>query len=207
VSRLLGKEDGTGLHLLELIDLDLEPGGSAGGNNPDVIRLTESGKIAYQLLKGRGAVECEFDRLRKKHSTPEHTILNIQAAEFLTEFGDYQIQDQAPEIQLQDGGIFIPDIIAQDKKTGELVFVEVERDTHKDPGVRKRKWLNLFEVSHGNLYVFCDNIRCERSILNEINRALGQRFYNSFLTNLHSLRNGKRGNDGSIWLAVKRMKN
>jgi hypothetical protein len=88
-----------------------------------------------------------------------------------------------------------------DPSTGQLIFVEVERDVHKDQMARKQKWMNLFEASNGNLYVFCDNLSGQRAIQGEINLAIGGMNYNSFLTNLHGLRNGKLSEkDGSIWL-------
>jgi hypothetical protein len=119
----------------------------------------------------------------------------------------YLIKGQAQEIRLSNGGMFIPDIIALDQSTGELIFVEVERDVHKDQMARKQKWMNLYEASNGNLYVFCDNLTGQRAILGEINLALGGLAYNSFLTNLNGLRNGKRSEkDGSIWLSIRRGK-
>jgi len=79
-----------------------------------------------------------------------------------------------------------------DPKTGEVIFVEVERDVSKDQISRKTKWMKFYEASNGNLYVFCDNLNCQRAIQGEINLALSGLSYNSFLTNLHGLRNGKR---------------
>jgi hypothetical protein len=83
---------------------------------------------------------------------------------------------------------------------GELLFIEVERDVHKDK-------INLYEASNGNIFVFSDNLTGQRAIQGEINLALGGLNYNSFLTNLHGLRNGKRSEkDGGIWLSVRRGK-
>jgi hypothetical protein len=120
--------------------------------------------------------------------------------------GGYQILEEAPDIQLPDGSVFIPDLIALDNKTGEMIFVEVERDTNKDRNVRTRKWRNVMNATNGNIYVVCDNINCERRILTEINQALDDMRFNSQLTNLNSLRKGKRGEEGSIWLTVRRGK-
>jgi hypothetical protein len=93
-----------------------------------------------------------------------------------------------------------------DRSTGELIFIEVEHDVNKGQTARKLKWMNLYEASNGNLYVFCDNLTCQRAVQGEINLALGGLTYNSFLTNLHGLRSGKRSENGSIWLSIKRMK-
>ncbi len=157
-------------------------------------------------MTGKDPKDNEYERLIHSHATPEHTILNIQAAEMLVE-GGYQIQGQVQEIRLSNGGSFIPDIIAADRKTGEVIFVEVERDVHKDQSTRKQKWINLYEASNGTLYVVCDNLSCQRVIQGEINLALGGLAYNSYLTNLHGLRSGNRSEkNGSIWLSIKRGK-
>ena len=130
--------------------------------------------------------------------------MNIQAAEILLEAG-YLIRGKAQEIQLSNGETYIPDIIAADPNTGELIFIEIERDVHKDRISRKQKWMKLHEASNGNLYVFCDNLNCQRAIQGEINLALGELVYNSFLTNLHGIRKGKRSEkDGSIWISQRR---
>lgn len=206
VSRLLTQEENLHPILIEKIEGIPEQGSSSGGNNPDVLRLTEDGKVVYQSLTGKPPKENEYEWLIRRHSSSEHTILNIQAAEILVDAG-YLIMGQAQEIQLSNGGTFIPDITAIDQSTGELVFVEVERDVHKDQMARKQKWMNLYEASNGNLYVFCDNLTGQRAIQGEINLALGGLIYNSFLTNLHGLRNGKRSEkDGSIWLSIRRGK-
>lgn len=203
VSRLLTQEENLHPILIEKIEGIPEQGSSSGGNNPDVLRLTEDGKVVYQSLTGKPPKENEYEWLIRRHSSSEHTILNIQAAEILVDAG-YLIKGQAQEIQLSNGGTFIPDITAIDQSTGELVFVEVERDVHKDQMARKQKWMNLYEASNGNLYVFCDNLTGQRAIQGEINLALGGLIYNSFLTNLHGLRNGKRSEkDGGIWLSIR----
>ncbi len=206
VSRLLTEEENVHPILIERIEEIPEQGSSSGGNSPDVLRLTEEGKLTYQALAGHEPIGNEYDRLIRCHSSPEHTILNIQAAEFLVDAG-YLIKGQVQEIQLSNGGSFIPDISAIDQTTGELIFIEVERDVHKDKMARKQKWINLYEASNGNLYVFCDNLTGQRAIQGEINLALGGLNYNSFLTNLHGLRNGKRSEkDCGIWLSVRRGK-
>jgi len=200
IGRLLTYEENIHPVLIEEIEGTPKQGSSSGGNSPDLLRLTADGLVAYQLLTGHIPKENEYDRLIPFHSSPEHTILNIQAAEIFVESG-YQIQGQVQEIRLSDGGKFIPDITLVDPKTGEVIFVEVERDVHKNRLSRKQKWINFYEASNGNLYVFCDNLTCQRIVQEEINTTLGDLKYNSFLTNLNGLRDKKRSKkDGSIWL-------
>jgi len=192
--------------LVEQISGVVEQGSSSGGNQPAVLHLTRDGQVAYQVLTGKIPKENEFDILIRHHSSPEHTILNIQAAEILVEEG-YQLRSLAQEIQLANGETLIPDIIATDPKTGDVIFIEVERDVNKDQMSRKQKWMKIYEASNGNLYVFCDNLNCQRAIQGEINLALGGLVYNSFLTNLHGLRKGKRSEkDGSVWFSQRRGK-
>ena len=203
-NRLINFDTGGGL--IEVLDVFQQSGASTGGNHPDILRLTDRGRFAYQFLTGRAPVENEYERLIRRHKSPEHTVLNIQAAEALVEFGGYRIVEQAPDIQLPDGSLFIPDLVAVDQRSGEMIFVEVERDANKDRGARVRKWKNVVNATNGNIYVVCDNISCERSIQAEINQALGDARFNSHLTNLNSLRKGKRNQDGRIWLSIRRAK-
>ena len=205
ISRLLSSDEGSHPILVERIEAMPGQGSSSGGNNPDILRLNDEGKIAYQVLSGQIPKENEYNRLLRCHSSPEHTILNIQAVEILAEAG-YLIKAQAQEIQLSNGSTFIPDIIAVDQASGELIFVEVERDVNKGQTARKQKWMNLYEASNGNLYVFCDNLSCQRAVQGEINLVLGGLAFNSFLTNLHGLRIGKRSENGEIWFSSKRVK-
>lgn len=190
--------------LVEVLHVFEQAGASTGGNHPDVLRLTERGQLAYQALTGKPSSENEYERLLRRHKSPEHTLLNIQAADVLEEIGGYRIAEQAPDIQLPDGSLFIPDLVAADLRTGEMIFVEVERDAGKDRGARLRKWKNVLNATNGNIYVVCDNVGCERAIQTEINQALGDARFNSHLTNINSLRKGKRAQDGGMWLSVRR---
>ena len=201
---LMTSEDKSCPILIELIGGVLEQGSSSGGNQPAVLHLTKDGQVAYQVLSGKPPKENEFDMLIRHHSSPEHTILNIQAGEILVDEG-YRIRGRAQSINLSNGETYIPDIVAVDPKTGEVIFIEVERVVSKDQVSRKQKWMKFYEASNGNLYVFCDNLNCQRTIQGEVNLALGGLAYNSFLTNLHGIRNGKRAEkDGSIWFSQRR---
>ncbi len=203
---LMTTEDKSCPILIDQVGNVLEQGSSSGGNQPAVLHLTQDGQVAYQVLSGKPPKENEFDMLLRHHSSPEHTILNIQAGEILVEEG-YQIRGRAQSINLSNGETYIPDIVAIDPKTGEVIFIEVERDVSKDQISRKQKWMKFYEASNGNLFVFCDNLNCQRAIQGEINLALGGLVYNSLLTNLHGLRKGKRSEkDGSIWFSQRRGK-
>jgi hypothetical protein len=201
-TRLINFDNGGGL--VEVLNVFQHDGASTGGNHPDLLRLTQRGRDAFQYLTGNQARENEYDRLVPKHKSPEHTVLNIQASEVLIETGDYEVLEQAPDIHLPDGSVFIPDLVARYRKTGETIFIEVERDTGKNQGVRPIKWKNVLNATNGNIYVICDNISCQRAIQKEINEVLEDSRFNSHLTNINSLRDKKRARGGGIWLSIKR---
>ncbi len=142
MSRLLTEEENIHPILIEKTEGVSEQGSSSGGNSPNVLRLTEEGKLAYKALARREPVGNEYDRLIRCQSSPEHTILNDHAAEFLMEAG-YLIKGQGQVIHLPNGGTFIPDNSVINPATRELIFVEGERDVHKDKMTRKQKWINL----------------------------------------------------------------
>ncbi len=172
-------------------------GASSGGSNPDIIRLTDWGKLAYRLLSGTEPVPGEFERLQPAHVSPEHTLLNIEVADFLQKEG-YKILTEVPAIDLPSGGKFIPDLVAE--KGGDVYFIEVERGVSKDTRARQTKWLNFQAASGGQIYVFCDNLECMCGIRKELIDALGPHRAAFSMTNLAQLKNGERGKDGSIWL-------
>jgi hypothetical protein len=153
INRILTSEENIHPAFMEKIEAIPEKGSSSGGNHPDVLRLTPDGKLVYQILSGKVSMENEYERLIRFHSSPEHTILNMQAVEILNEAG-YRIQGQVQEIQLFDGSTYIPDIYVVDPKTGELLFIEVERDTKKDYLARKQKWMKQYEASNGSSCMF-----------------------------------------------------
>ena len=76
-----------GLHLIELFRPWDNSGAKAGGRTPDLVRLSEYGRLAYWLLAGADPVQNEYDALLARHVSPEHTLLNLQAADVLREAG------------------------------------------------------------------------------------------------------------------------
>ncbi len=190
-----------GLHLIELFRPWDNSGARAGGRTPDLVRLAEHGRMAYWLLAGADAVQNEYDALLARHVSPEHTLLNLQAADVLRE-AEYQVNSFPPDIHLHDGRLFKPDLLAIDPN-GKTLYVEVEVEANKNLEQRQAKWRNAQQASGGQLYVFCDNRSCMRSIRSEINYSLGQQTGQCYLTNLTDLQAGKRAADGGIWLDVR----
>ena len=180
-------------------------GAGTGGRFPDLVRLAERGQMAYWLLTGGQPKINEYDLLLERHVSPEHTLLNLQAADVLKEAG-YQVNLTPPDVNLPDGGLFKPDLVLIDEQ-GTLLFVEVERDTDKNIEQRQSKWRNFYQASGGRLFVVCDNRSCMRNIRSEINYCLGNKTSSISLTNLVELQAGKRGEGDSIWLEVKQKGN
>ncbi|MDD5369140.1 MAG: hypothetical protein PHQ40_08645 [Anaerolineaceae bacterium] len=200
INSLIGRLEAEGL--IDCFRPWEDQGGGSGGKYPDLIRLTENGRLAYWLLTGKQAGSDEFESLLGRHVTPEHTYLNLAVADFFKEEG-YQINLFPNLIELPGGMKFYPDQILIDPD-GSLIYLEVEREANKDREKRQAKWLNFYEASQGKLYVACDNRTCMRSIRSEINFSLGNRPGIVHLTNLTDLQSGKRGEGDSLWLEVRK---
>lgn len=117
------------LNLIETFRPWAADGAGTGGRFPDLVRLAERGQMAYWLLTGEKSCNNEYDLLLERHVSPEHTLLNLQAADMLRE-ADYKVNLTPPDVNLPDGGLFKPDLVLIDEQ-GALLFVEVERDTEK----------------------------------------------------------------------------
>jgi hypothetical protein len=198
VNRLGGGAE-KGLDLVERIDVFDKQGSELGGALPILLHLTDKGKHAFWMLTGQNAQECEFDRLMKHHKTPEHTLLNFLVRDQLVNDGHYEVLLEAPEIDLPTGEKFSPDIVVKDSK-GEILYIEVERGTSKDEGYRIQKWRNHFAASHGRLFVYCDKPAFMKAMMGEVNQALKDTRFSSYFSNYEDVRDGKRGQDGSVWL-------
>jgi len=191
----------TDLQLIETFRPWAADGAGTGGRFPDLVRLAERGQMAYWLLTGENPSINEYDLLLERHVSPEHTLLNLQAADMLRDAG-YQVNLTPPDVNLPGGGLFKPDLVLIDEQ-GTLLFVEVERDTDKNIEQRQAKWCNFYQASGGKMYVVCDNRSCMRNIRSEINYCLGNRSLVISLTNLADFQAGKRGEGDSPWLEVK----
>ena len=179
-------------------------GAGTGGRFPDLARLTEQGRLAFWLLTGKQPAVNEYELLLKRHVSPEHTLLNLQAADLLSDSG-YQVNLTPAEISLPDGGLFKPDLVLTDDM-GATLFVEVERSANKNIEQRQSKWRNFHQASGGRLFVVCDNRSGMRTIRSEITYCLGSQPATISMTNLAEFMAGKRGAGDSIWLEVKHIK-
>ncbi len=190
-----------GLQLIELFRPWDNSGAKTGGRTPDLLRLSEHGRLAYWLLAGVDPAQNEYDTLLGRHISPEHTLLNLQAVDTLRGAA-YQVNSFPPDIHLPDGSLFKPDLVAIDP-SGKTLYIEVEVEANKNPEQRHAKWRNAFQASGGEIYVFCDNRSCMRTIRSEINFSLGRQAGQCSLTNLADLQAGKRAADGGVWLDIR----
>jgi len=189
--------------IIERLDLFDKRGSETGGVLPYLYHLTDQGKQAYWLISGKNALECEFDVLMKRHKSPEHTLLNMKVREFLEEHQVYHVLLEAAVLALPDGHKFAPDITAKDVSTGEVIYIEVEREANKDTQTRVQKWQNLYAASHGNIRVVCDKPGFMRKLASEINFALsGQRFA-TYLSNVEQMEETFAAK-GHIWVMERK---
>ncbi|MBD3322769.1 MAG: hypothetical protein GF350_16830 [Chitinivibrionales bacterium] len=135
-------------------------------------RLTERGRDAYRLLRGRDPVPSLTTELLKRHKSPEHAMLNLEAALAFEEAGGSV--DLLPEsIQLSSGS-YRPDLVLT-TPAGEVFYVECERGTYKNPEKRVRKWELYYEASEGRFFVVTEGKEDRRTIKEEIEAWAGDR--------------------------------
>jgi hypothetical protein len=124
-------------------------------------------------------------------------LLNLEAADLLQDAG-YEILAHGHRHYLDGVRQAVPDLtVCMD---GEINYIEVERSGKKSS--RPEKWVNLCELTDGQIYIFCQYPRSQKQIAAEVQKALLERNQTCrlTLTNLADLRKGYRGPDGSFWL-------
>ena len=139
----------------------------------------------------------------KRHKSPEHTLLNMKVREFLEEHKVYQVLLESATLVLPDGHKFEPDITAKDLVTGELVYIEVERDANKDTQARTQKWQSFYTASNGNIRVICDKPGFMRKLASEINFALSGLRFATFISNMEEIEQTLE-TKGHIWVMERR---
>ena len=133
------------------------------GKSPNVVRLSPKGKEAYRELTGQDPVESEFDRLLRRHKSPEQSLLALRARQVLQEFGAEV--DLFPEpVPLGDGGLFWVDLIAN--LEGHRILVECERASARSP--RLDKW-SAYRAATTDFYFFVPNKAVLGDLITELN--------------------------------------
>ena len=170
--------------------------GGMQGRPPKLAWLTELGQAAYVLLTNKPPVQSEL-ATQSSHVSDAHMLLNLEADGLLKKAG-YEILEHGHRHYLDGIRQAVPDLTA--RKDGEIIYIEVERSGKKSS--RPEKWVNLCELTGGNLYVFCQYEYSQEQIADEVQKTLRERNLASHLTltNLESLRWGLRGPGESLWI-------
>ncbi len=128
----------------------------------------DKGTPLSALWFGEPLEETLYDRLLKRHKTPEHTVLNVLARRMLKRFGFSQIDLVPDPVRLASGLLAEPDLVAMSPE-GERLCVECEREhLVRTDEERAAKWNRMVELSHGRLYLFVPNKAARGNLLAEL---------------------------------------
>jgi hypothetical protein len=149
------------LGLIEQIEVPTEVSGRA----THLVRLTERGRDACRLLLRVEPAPSRTTELLKRHKSPAHALLNLEAGDLLRAAG-YEVDLFPGQVELPDSRIFAPDLTAS--RHGRTLFVEVERETPKNLDQRNRKWRNYYDATGGEFYVVVPDRRALEKVRGEI---------------------------------------
>ena len=167
--------------------------GGMQGRPPKLVWLTDLGQAAYVMLTNQPPLKSELDS-HSSHVSDAHMLLNLEAEGWLERDG-YEILARAYRYFLDGIRQAVPDLTV--RKNGQVSYIEVERSGKKSS--RPEKWINMHELTGGNIFVFCQYDFSQQQIAREVAKALSERGLSSrlTLTNLEWLR---RGPAGRLWL-------
>ena len=177
----------------ELAELIKAKSETVGSGMYYLIRLTEKGRDACRMLLDQEAVPSKTTELLARHKTPEHALLNLEAGDLLREAG-YEVDFFPSQVNLPDGRRAVPDLSAVSPH-GEILLVEVERDTEKHD--RRRKWVNCRDANGGALYIVVANESALTRIKSEILFWAGRDPLKLWMTSVTDAR-GKQAED--VWI-------
>jgi hypothetical protein len=137
-----------------------------------LLRLTERGQDIFRLLRGEAPAPAQTTELLKRHKSPEHAALNLDAANRLWEAG-YGV-DLFPDPVALDTATYYPDLTINTPE-GRTLYVECERNTRKNPQERERKWALYYAASGGHFLVVTSSEEAGQAIQREIKAWAGER--------------------------------
>jgi hypothetical protein len=164
------------------------------GRPPMLIELTEKGQAAYVMLTNKKPRMSELETI-SSHMSDQHMLLNLAVEEFLTQDG-HEILSHGHRHYLDGVRQAVPDITTQ--KGGKTYYIEVECNGYKHD--RDAKWVNMRDLSGGNLYVFCQSWNLATQITEEVEKTLDQ-FPEPYTLHIANLEDCKK-HERLIWLAL-----
>jgi hypothetical protein len=135
--------------------------------NPHLVWPTETAVNTYQALTDKRPSQLVVPELLKRHRTPDHTYLNMEAAGLFRRL-DCAVNLLPAEVRDAANGRFVPDLLIVTPE-GESIFVEVEMGKSKQgKHERVRKWAVIAGHTGGVFRVVCATVEALRKINNEL---------------------------------------
>jgi hypothetical protein len=157
--------------------------------------LTERGEDIYRLLRGEAPAPSQTTELLKRHKSPQHAALNLDAANRLWEAG-YGVELFPDPVALETG-TYYPDLVITTPE-GRTLYVECERNTRKNPKERERKWALYYAASGSHFLVVTSNEEAGQAIQREILTWAGERPLTLWMAGLEDQETGL------VWVEVGR---
>ena len=188
IRRAFGRVEAAGL--IEVI----KPRRETQGWRPKyMIRLTERGKDVYKLFRGESPGPSHATALLKRHKSKEHAALNLEAAELLWR-AEYEVKLFPENVSLESGKVYQPDLLIAEQDGGEILYVECERATYKNPGERSQKWKIYYAATDGHFCVITPSEEATVAIEEEILDWVGDRPLTLWMGDM------KRSQEDEVWV-------
>jgi hypothetical protein len=167
-------------NLIEIV----RPKPEISGRATHLLKLTPLGLAVARHLLSHDPAEPLLDRLMACHKSPEHTLLNLEAADLLRDLGGTVNLFPLP-VKLKNGGGGTLDVDLVWQYDGEVRYVECERETYKNSQQRKKKWHNLYQVTR-DFWIVVPNPSAQNALKNELTvwGVTQGHWFNLHLTNL-----------------------
>lgn len=142
----------------------VRPKAEISGRATSLLRLTPLGLALAGLLLGHDPEEPLLDRLLARHKSPEHVLLNLEAADFLRAQGG-EVELFPVPVPLAGGGILDVDLLWL--VDGQVRYVECERYTRKEVSRRAVKWANLAKAT-GDFWIVTPDPTAQKALISEL---------------------------------------
>jgi len=167
------------------------------GRPPNLLRLTDRGRLAYHALFGQEPVEPEDDRLLRRHKSEEQVVLALQARAMLEGAGAEMVDLFPAPAPLPGGGKFEADLVAVVE--GKKVYVECERAASRKK--RLNKWSQYARLT-GDFYFFVPNKDALNRLMTELNYWAYRRVQDAAGVTVHICQLTE-SQEGELWHLVR----